>query len=107
MASRVATWPKVQQYLRSTAAGAGQLDAELERIPAEDGKELLRRDLAYVAACRAVYITLVSKGYCEKLVKLRQREKQQLRLNATAGPACYTLRLAEVSRSPVACECYL
>ncbi|CAE7040393.1 KIN4A [Symbiodinium sp. CCMP2592] len=48
---------KVQQYLRSTAAGAGQLDAELERIPAEDGKELLRR-------------------YCEKLVKLRQREKQ-------------------------------
>jgi len=49
---------KAQQYLRSTAqTGPGSLDAELERIPAEDGKELLRR-------------------YCEKLVKLRQREKQ-------------------------------
>jgi len=49
---------KAQQYLRSTAAtGPGSLEAELERIPAEDGKELLRR-------------------YCEKLVKLRQREKQ-------------------------------
>eukprot|EP00438_Fugacium_kawagutii_P012623 Skav205520 [mRNA] locus=scaffold231:321342:345750:- [translate_table: standard] len=50
--------PVAQQYLRSTAqTGPGSLDAELERIPAEDGKELLRR-------------------YCEKLVKLRQREKQ-------------------------------
>eukprot|EP00913_Durusdinium_trenchii_P022692 g21311.t1 len=49
---------KAQQYLKSTAGtGPGSLDAELERIPAEDGKELLRR-------------------YCEKLVKLRQREKQ-------------------------------
>ncbi|CAE7745866.1 KIN4A [Symbiodinium pilosum] len=34
---------QAQQYLRSTAAAPGQLDAELERIPAEDGKELLRR----------------------------------------------------------------
>ncbi|CAJ1352508.1 unnamed protein product [Effrenium voratum] len=55
---REARISKAQQYLRSTSGtGPGSLDAELERIPAEDGKELLRR-------------------YCEKLVKLRQREKQ-------------------------------
>lgn len=40
---------QAQQYLRSTAqTGPGSLDAELERIPAEDGKELLRRSLKLV-----------------------------------------------------------
>lgn len=39
---------QAQQYLRSTAqTGPGSLEAELERIPAEDGKELLRRGLAW------------------------------------------------------------
>ena len=44
--------------MRSTAAGAGQLDAELERIPAEDGKELLRRDLAAVF-CLLLFLLLL------------------------------------------------
>eukprot|EP00931_Biecheleriopsis_adriatica_P076220 TRINITY_DN49953_c0_g1_i1.p1 TRINITY_DN49953_c0_g1~~TRINITY_DN49953_c0_g1_i1.p1 ORF type:complete len:1308 (+),score=333.01 TRINITY_DN49953_c0_g1_i1:84-3926(+) len=55
---REARISKAQMFLGNAAAtGPGSLDAELACLPAEDGKELLRR-------------------YCEKLVKLRQREKQ-------------------------------
>eukprot|EP00930_Biecheleria_cincta_P046553 TRINITY_DN32108_c0_g1_i1.p1 TRINITY_DN32108_c0_g1~~TRINITY_DN32108_c0_g1_i1.p1 ORF type:complete len:1252 (-),score=305.27 TRINITY_DN32108_c0_g1_i1:70-3825(-) len=54
---REARIARARAMLEAMDSGTGSLHAELERLPAEDGKELLRR-------------------YCEKLVKLRQREKQ-------------------------------
>merc|ERR1712107_865519 len=57
MGFREARIARARATLEAMDSGPGSLHAELERLPAEDGKELLRR-------------------YCEKLVKLRQREKQ-------------------------------
>jgi len=62
---REARIAKARQLVRPASGGTGSLDAELAGVPAEDAKELL---------CR----------YCKKIIKLRQREKQNLKRFAAA-----------------------